>query len=171
MDPAERVTVLEEMARGREALREAVSGLDEESAVVRPGEGRWSVLECVEHLASVEEYLLREMETASPSETAVGSDARARRMAERAQDRSRPVTAPEPARPQGRYATLGEALEAFEKSRARTVRFIETCEADPRTLVGAHPLVGPINCYETMLMMALHPVRHAEQIREIRAAL
>jgi hypothetical protein len=34
-----------------------------------------------------------------------------------------------------------------------------------------HPLLGPANCYEMLLMMALHPLRHVGQIEEIKAAL
>jgi len=35
-------------------------------------------------------------------------------------------------------------------------------------LTARHPLIGPANCYEMPLMMALHPPRHAPQIDEIR---
>jgi len=34
-----------------------------------------------------------------------------------------------------------------------------------------HPLIGDVNCYETLLIMAIHPHRHAPQIQEIRDAL
>jgi hypothetical protein len=34
-----------------------------------------------------------------------------------------------------------------------------------------HPLIPVVNCYEMLLMMAAHPLRHAKQIEEIRAAL
>lgn len=171
MDPAEKAKMIEEMARGSRALHDAVRGISADQAALRPAPDRWSVLECVEHLAVVEEYLLGQMESAVPSETPVGSEARARRIAERAADRSRPFSAPEVAHPHGRFATLAQALDRFDSLRARTVQFVENCPVDPRTLAGAHPLVGPINCYETMFAMAMHPVRHAEQIREIRAAL
>jgi hypothetical protein len=30
-----------------------------------------------------------------------------------------------------------------------------------------HPLLGPANCYEILLIIAIHPHRHVQQIREI----
>ena len=33
------------------------------------------------------------------------------------------------------------------------------------------PIIGTVNCFETLLMIAAHPLRHANQIEEIRAAL
>jgi hypothetical protein len=30
---------------------------------------------------------------------------------------------------------------------------------------------SPVNCYETLLMMVVHPLRHVKQIEETRAAL
>lgn len=171
MDPADKSKMRGELVRGREALREAVRGLSDTQATLRPAAGGWSVLDCVEHLALTEEYLLGQIEAAAPSETPVGSEARARRIAERAGDRSRAVPAPEMVHPQGRFTTLSKALAAFDEARARTLRFVEGCAADPRTLATSHPLLGPANCHELLLMMALHPVRHSAQIQEIRAAL
>jgi hypothetical protein len=33
-----------------------------------------------------------------------------------------------------------------------------------RAKVAIHPVLGRVNCYEMLLMMAAHPRRHAEQI-------
>jgi hypothetical protein len=49
---------------------------------------------------------------------------------------------------------------------------VEGFSDDLRFWLTDHPLIpGPVNCYEILLMMSVHPVRHAEQIAEIRAAL
>jgi len=162
--------MLQDLERGRRALRDAVEGIGERQAAIRPGPDRWSVLDCVEHLAVVEEFLLAQLESAGPALEPVGSAAREARIQERAGDRSRPVEAPEAARPRGRFRTLVEALQHFESVRTRTMRFVESCELDLRRQATTHPLIGAVNCHETLLMMALDPVRHARQIAEIRAA-
>jgi hypothetical protein len=37
--------------------------------------------------------------------------------------------------------------------------------------MATHPLLGPANGYEILLLMAVHPHRHAKQIDEIGAAV
>jgi hypothetical protein len=38
---------------------------------------------------------------------------------------------------------------------------------DLRRELTSHPLIGVVNCYEILLMMAVHLHRHARQIEEI----
>jgi hypothetical protein len=33
-----------------------------------------------------------------------------------------------------------------------------------------HPIVGILNGYELLLMIAIHPLRHAQQIDEVRSS-
>jgi hypothetical protein len=101
----------------------------------------------------------------------VGSETREQRIRARAPDRSRPVAAPETAIPTGRFRSVDTALRAFVVSRGRTLRFVQGCTDDLREKVAQHPILGPVNCYEMLLMMAAHPRRHAAQIAEVRAAL
>jgi hypothetical protein len=171
MDSAEKRKMLDDLEAGSQALRDALDGIGQEQAAVRPAPDRWSVLDCVEHLAVVEEYLLGRLESAQPALEPVGTALREARIAERGADRSRRVPAPEMAHPRGRFATLVEALGHFQSMRARTVRFVENCRLDLRRQATTHPLIGAVNCHETLLMMAMHPVRHAKQIAEIRAAV
>jgi hypothetical protein len=51
------------------------------------------------------------------------------------------------------------------------VQFAETCQEDLRCKITSHPIIGKVNCYEMLLMIAVHPHRHAKQIEEIKAAL
>ena len=81
------------------------------------------------------------------------------------------IAAPPESQPKGRYATLQEAVAAFDATRAETVLFLEQFGGDLRCWATDHPLFpGPVSCQETVIMMAAHPGRHAEQIVEIREA-
>lgn len=171
MTEEERRHLLGELERGARELRQALEGLEEELAARKPAPDRWSVLDCVEHVAVVEQHLLGRLEAAAPAAGPVGTLQREARIMERAGDRSRPVPAPEMAHPRGRFASVSEALAHFEAARARTVRFVAECGIDLRGQATTHPLIGAVNAQETVLMMALHPVRHAKQIAEIRAEL
>jgi hypothetical protein len=92
---------------------------------------------------------------------------RERAIVERGADRRRKIEAPDVAIPGGRFLTLQEALQAFAESRARTIGFVENRNDDLRMLLTDHPVVGRVNGYETVLLIAVHPLRHARQIEEI----
>jgi hypothetical protein len=163
--------LLEDFESGCAALREALAGVGESLAHTKPAPDRWSIVECVEHLAVAERFLQTKLASATRSDTPP-DPARGKIFARRLTDRSRHLEAPEPARPQGRFQSFAGALAAFEAARAETIRYVEGFEGDLRTWVTDHPLIpGPVTCYETLLIVATHPLRHARQIAEIRASL
>jgi hypothetical protein len=169
MQASEKQQMLALLAAGRQALLDAVDGVGEEQASLAAADGRWSVLECMEHVASVEQYLLARLLEGRRVEESGINPAREKIIARRAGDRSRTIAAPDMVRPGGRYATLAAAVEAFLAARAQTIRYVENSEEEERGKVTTHPLIGTVNCQETLVMMAAHSKRHAEQIREIRA--
>jgi uncharacterized damage-inducible protein DinB len=171
MTAAEKQEMLTELASGGKTLLTALNHLQEAQAAIHPAPGRWSVLDVLEHLVLVEDHLFGQILAARDTVEPVGSEARERKIRARAPDRSRPVAAPPMAIPAGRFATVGEAARAFVISRERTLRFVQGSKEDLRAKVATHPVIGPANCYEMLLMMAAHPFRHAAQIGEIRDAL
>jgi len=167
MDPREKQELLESLESGRETLLATLDGLSEYLAAQVPEPGRWSVRECVEHLFLVEDYLFAQVTSSKPSEAPVGSRAREARILKRGADRSSRIEAPQVARPTGRFPTLAEALDAFLARRTQTVHYVQALTEDPRMRTAHHPLIGPANCYEILLIIAIHPHRHVQQIREI----
>jgi hypothetical protein len=82
-------------------------------------------------------------------------------------DRTMRVEAPEVVKPRNRFATVNAALDHFDVSRAKTIQFVKDYLDDPRSMLARHPHFGVVNNYEMLLMMAVHPHRHAAQVREI----
>ena len=158
----EKQELLDELAAGTRILLEALDGVTD--AERRPAPDRWSALEIVEHVAVVEAYLLARLLEAVDATEPAGSPQREGKIRRFAPTRVRPVTAPEMLVPTGRYATVAEALRAFHAHRAETTRYVEAAEGDLRAKTAIHPLLGNVNAYEMLLMMAAHPRRHAEQI-------
>ena len=157
-----------DLASGRDVLLDSIDGVSEADARKSPGPGRWSILDCVEHVAVVEDYLFGRILAASDAAEPLANLKREEKIREFAPTRLRRISAPQFAIPTGKYPTLGEAARAFNLSRERTIRFVDECAGDLRAKITTHPLLGEVNCYETLLMMAAHPLRHADQIREIR---
>jgi hypothetical protein len=68
MEESGKQQILNALKTGQDALREALVGVDEQLATRRPGPGRWSILECVEHVAVAEQFLLSRLINASQSD-------------------------------------------------------------------------------------------------------
>ena len=164
-------TLLSELVSGEAVLRHALVGVDPRDVARRPASDRWSILECVEHVAIAEAYLYGQLEAAEPAATPIVHPGRERRIRQRGADRSVRVPAPKVAEPTGRYTTVDDALAAFIACRAQTTAYASERTNDLRTLVTTHPIIGLVNLYEMLLLMAVHPRRHAAQIDEIKQSL
>jgi hypothetical protein len=169
MDEAAKFEILQKLKAGRDALGEALAGVDDVVVLRRPAAGGWSILDCVEHVFVTEQYLLTRLQAATISERPFEKWRREAKIAPLAADRERRIEAPEQVHPRGRYKTLAEALSAFDATRAEVVRWVENCSCDLRCMMTDHALIeGPVTCAEMLIMIAAHPARHAKQIEEIR---
>jgi len=171
MSPAERTEIVDMLEQSREDFRAAVAGVSESLAKTRPEAERWSVLDCVEHVATVEEMFLKRLAGGEYTEAAPEDKAKEASLATRIVDRSSRRQAPETVLPKGRFASLAEGLEQFEVARGRSLQFAQERAADLYTLASMHPAFGPLNGVEALIIIASHSRRHAEQIREARAAI
>ncbi len=170
MDEAEKLEALRKLQTGRDALGEALAGVDDATATRKPSNGSWSILDCVEHLVVTERYLLTRLEASALAAQPFEKWRREGKIAGLAADRTRRIEAPEQAHPHGRYATIRQALAAFDATRAEVVRWVQNCDGDVRCMMTDHMLIeGPVTCAEMLIMITAHPARHAQQIVEIRA--
>lgn len=172
MGEQERQEMLRLLSEGTEELTASATGIEEAEAGRRPAGGGWSVLDCLEHVAVTEEALLARIRNATRAPEPQPNPGREAKIRSRALDRSRFIAAPDLVLPGGRFAQAGQALGQFLSARAETVQWVETFAEDPRSWVTTHPLVrSPVNCWEMLLMIALHPKRHAKQIRDLRSGV
>jgi hypothetical protein len=167
----EKEDILRDLRESRDIFVQIVATVPEERVGNHPGTGRWSVIECVEHVAVSEERLLRQMQSSSLSETAVVNAGRELAIRRRGPDRTKRVESPGEARPTGRFPTVDEGLKYFVNVREQTIRFVNDCNTDLRCMLTDHPIIGRVNCHEMLLMMAAHVRRHAKQIEETRDIL
>lgn len=170
MDAAERSACVEQLRASRDDLITALEGVSDAQAKFKPRPDRWSIEEIVEHLAIAEHGMYRLITAHYEMLEAPGDREREKMIAERGRNRAYKIDAPERVRPRGRYGSLSEALAQFEANRERTIQYVENCEDDLRMRATEHPL-GRITCQECLAVLIVHPLRHAEQIREIREEL
>lgn len=171
MAPTDRSEIVEILEKSKEDFQAAASGVPESLANIRPGENRWSVLECVEHVATVEETFLGRLIGAVPGEVPPEDKTKEAALISRVVDRSTRRVAPETSQPKGRFTSLAQGMEQFQRVRGRSVQFASDNASRLYTLASSHPVLGPLNGVEALVLIAGHARRHAEQIREVRAAL
>jgi uncharacterized damage-inducible protein DinB len=171
MTPQPSGDVVQALEQSRVEFNEAAGGVPESQAKISPGAGRWSLVDCVEHVAMSEERFLNWLKNPEAEQAPPMNKQREGEMAARIASRETKVQAPEPVRPTGRFATLAQALEQFNTARADSIRFATERRGELYSLAAKHPFFGPVNGAEVMLLIAGHSRRHAAQMREIRAAL
>lgn len=163
--------IVEILENSRQEFNAAAGGVAEAHAKTRPDEGRWSVLDCVEHVTVVEERFLSRLEEAPKLDSPRIDRQKEAELLVRVANRADKAQAPEYAHPASRFASLAQALEQFNAARSKTVQFAQSRAAELYTLSTEHRRFGVLNGTEWMMLIAAHARRHAEQIREVRAAL
>jgi DinB superfamily len=171
MAPGQGSEIVQTLESGRQDFMAAVEGLTEQEAKARPDPERWSVLDCVEHVTTVEERFLGWLEAAKKLDAPNVDKEKEAGLMVRIPDRTTRIMAPEAVCPIGRFTTLGQALVQFNAGRTRSIRFAEDRCGDLYCLASEHPRLGPMNGVEFLIIIAAHARRHAAQIRETRAAL
>src|SRR4051812_20279101 len=108
------ISVIAELEAGRHEVISATEGLTDQQAATKPAPDRWSVLECIEHLTTVEHRFLSLLTATIPAETLSGPGMSAEERKVMMEDRETKRVAPEAVVPSGRFSTVTEALLAFQ---------------------------------------------------------
>jgi hypothetical protein len=175
MEQHERQLVQDQLAASETRLLELVDGLTPDQWKFRPGEGRWSIGECVEHVMRVEDrvfgIIAKKLAEDKPEpEKRDPAHAKDAVVAQGVPDRTTRREAPEPVRPTAQWPGADELLAEFRKTRQRTAEFAATTQSDLRSYFHPHGGFGELDCYQWLLVLSLHGSRHAQQIEEIKAA-
>ena len=169
-EAADKDRLLALLRESRQLFLGSFAGVSDEQSRRCPAEGCWSVLDCAEHVAGAETFMLRLLKGPRRSRPA-GAPNREEFFWQRMTDRTRKAESPEGGRPRGRFANLEEACRQFEISRAGTIGFVEDNTDNLRATEVPHPLFGDVSAYEMVIIIAKHAERHALQIEEIRSTL
>jgi DinB family protein len=169
MTDSEREFATKQLLEGRDAVIRAISSLGDAQLQFKPQPDRWSIADCVEHLAVTEDLLFDLIAKGAPNPDGIPLDpAKDGRLVAAIVDRSRKFSAPAAVRPHAHFASPADAVQHFRDSRKRTLAYTRCCTEDLRRLFTPHPVLGEIDCYRCLLLLALHPARHAAQIEEIK---
>jgi DinB superfamily len=173
LNTSERKFAVDYMKETRELFLKDIQGLSEAQLNFKAAPERWSVAQCIEHIAVAETALfdvlqkgLKEPADSSKRSEITASDTTVLRVVT---DRSRKSTAPEFLEPEGKFASVPEALSSYKDRRAKTIDYILTTDDDLRDHYSRHAVMGRIDDYQLLLLIAAHSRRHTLQIEEVMA--
>ena len=161
-----------QLERTQARLLAQVEGLSEAQWNYKPAADRWSVAECVEHITAAEPMIRKMIAEAMAKPLAEDVLAGAKQdeaLLKGMTDRTKKFKAPEPLIPTNRFGSPAEALAAFKKERAETIRLAAEAP-DLRKMGDKHFLFGPLDAYGWFLFLSGHSERHTIQLEEVKAS-
>lgn len=169
----ERKALLGYLDDSQEALERAIKGLTPEQLAYKPAPDRWSITECIEHLAVVESGILsmvrdQLMKTAPNPEMKPMQPPTDEELLKAIGARETKVKTSAAAEPKGQFGDAKAALKAFEKARDASEAYIKRTPDALHAHYRQGP-AGPLDGYQWLVFMAGHTHRHIAQIEEVKA--
>lgn len=171
MNAREREFVLEQLKASEARLLRLVEGLRPAQWGFREAAERWSIAEIVEHLVVFEGFITGAVTNslqrpAEPEKTALVG-AKEPLVLGLAESRDLQLKAREATSPVGRWAGGAELMAEFREARARTIAFVAETECDLRGHFFPHIAFGDLDCYQWLVVLGQHTLRHCLQIEEV----
>ena len=173
----DRQKLINHLEKTRNGMIEATRGLSAAQLNFKPSPFRWSVAQCVEHLALSEGFLFQRA-----TENVLKAPAQAARktseqiiegdnfLLKNVPDRSSKYQAPEPIRPNNHPLAGGESgLPRFLSARSRTIEYVRTTQEDLRGHCVDGPFLKCMDAYQWILLLSTHTERHLLQLLEVKA--
>lgn len=167
----DRDQLVEHLEKTRDAFVASVKGLSDAQLKYRPSLESWTIADCAEHITLSEDLMFKDFQddflslTPAPDRKTETTD---EKVLEYGTDRAKRRAKAEAAyQPKGRWATIPETLDHFQKSRKRTLETAQTTQEDLRGRVHEK---SKMDAYQFLLILSAHTQRHTLQIAEIKAS-
>jgi len=175
MTKEERERLIQSLLDSQKETLSLVENLTDEQWNFKPSLVKWSVGQCVEHIALAEGLLFGavqralaapvnpDWETKTANKEKTLSNVLAGRMGR--------ASAPEPIQPMKRAMSRAEVMKLLKDGREATLKFARETNADLKshTFDNPFPVFGTLNAYQWALYIPMHNLRHNKQIMEVKA--
>ncbi len=157
----------------KKGIWDATQGLTEAQLKFKPAADKWSVEDCVKHIAQSEQMLWGMVEgglkqPATPerrSEVKIKDE----EVIKNVEDRTNKVKTFAPLEPVNTpFKTMNDAWASFAKDRDKLIDYVNTTNEDLRNHVNQLP-IGVFDSFQMLLFIGAHSNRHMQQINEIKA--
>lgn len=151
----------------------SAKGLSEAQLKFKPAADKWSVEDCMMHIAASEKMLwgMVEKTLAEKANPEKRSDIKMsdEDVKKNIEDRTNKVKTFAPLEPQNTgFKTNEEAMSSFKENRDKLIDYIKGTDADLRNHVTTLP-PGSFDSYQMILFIGAHSNRHMQQINEVKA--
>jgi hypothetical protein len=168
---AEKDKAIQYLETTKKGVLDATTGLSAAQWNFKPGPDRWSIAQCMEHIAAAEDFI-RGMVVEKVMVAPAVPDRDVKKIDDgvvaMVPDRSHKLQAPEPIVPTNRYGSPDASLKHFVESRAKTEDFLKATPGLRDHAVDS-PMGVKMDGYEFVLLIAAHSERHTKQILEVKA--
>jgi hypothetical protein len=169
----ERKTATDLLQSTEQGVINSIAGLSEAQLNFKPAPDKWSVSDCIKHIAITEQGLWQM--TNGGIQAAPNPDKRSEikvtdeQVVSMIESREKKVKTSPNMEPQNTpYKSMQEALESFKTNRAKLIEYVKTTDADLRNHVVTFP-AGSFDSYQMILFIGAHSNRHTKQIEEVKA--
>lgn len=157
----------------RDAVIDELKGLSDAQLEYREAPDKWSVKDCIFHIAASEKAIWQMFEGAmkAPANPEQRAEIKVTDMdvVNKVEDRvTVKAKAPEQLQPANTgYKSVADALADFRSTRNEHIKYMKSTTEDLRNHVTKAP-IGFIDGYQFYLFIAAHSNRHTQQIQEIK---
>lgn len=150
-----------------------IKGLSEAQLKYKPAPDRWSVEECLKHIA-VTEQALWQMASGTLQQPANPDKRNEIKMTDEqlvsmVENRTNKVKTQDQFKPENTpFKSMEDAMASFSENREKLIKYVKTTQEDLRDHVATLPF-GMIDCYQLILFIGAHSNRHAQQMAEVMA--
>lgn len=169
----ERKFAADHLKNSKAELQDAVRGLNATQLDYKPAADKWSIKECVYHIAISEKNLWAMLEKSMKEPAAPEkkkdvkvTDEQVIKMIESRENKVKTNPSFEPQNTG--YKTLEDAMNDFKTNRAAHIKYIKATSEDLRNHFVQLPF-GLLDCYQLCLMISSHTTRHTQQLKEVKA--
>jgi hypothetical protein len=168
---ADRDKAVQYLESTKKDVLDATKDLSDAQWNFKPAPDRWSIAECMEHIAAAEDYIRGMIvekvmvAPAAPGRDVVAIDAA---IIANVPGRTTKRQAPDEIKPTNRFGSPQGSIDHFVESRAKTIEFVKDTPG-LREHAADSPAGGKWDAYEFVLLIAAHSERHTKQIDEVKA--
>ena len=161
------------LTKTEDTLLASVKGLSKAQLQFKAAPDRWSIEDCMKHIAMAEGGLWHMTDSiinadANPDKR---NDIKAtdEQVVMMVADRSHKAKAPESIQPKNsKFKSFGEAEDTFKKEHEALISYVNSTDKDLRNHVATLPF-GSFDTYQMILFIGAHTKRHTGQILEVKA--
>jgi hypothetical protein len=169
----ERKDAIDLLSKTELGVFNSLKGLSEAQLNFKPAPDKWSISDCIKHIATTEMFLWQMTDAAlkQPADSAKRSAIKAsdEQIVQMLENRTQKIKTAPPLEPQNTsFKSCPDALSGFYDSRNMLKEFVATTSDDMRDHVVVLPF-GSFDSYQMILFIAAHSNRHTQQIEEVKA--